>query len=452
MNYPIWDVPLIGGGLLIGLVSILHTYVSQFAIGGSLFLVLTERKAYRENDSGMLDYVKRHSKFFLLLTIVFGAITGVGVWFTIGLVHPSATSALIHIFVWGWAIEWVTFFVEVASAFVYYYAWEKLDRRTHMSVGWIYFVSAWLSLAIINGILAFMLTPGKWIETRSFWDAFLNPTYLPSLVLRTAVCFALAGLFALVTASRLHEAGLRVKLVKYAAHWIAPAFLILPLAGVWYISQIPALAREISMGGAAAVTIIAGLSILFSVIVFAFVYFGPYRHPDQFPFAFAVMFLLMGLLVTGDTEWVRESVRKPYIIYDYMYSNAFLVAHRDQYQREGSLAHAKWLRVKNITEANILLAGEEIFRLQCRSCHTVDGYNAIRPLVKNWPEEYIDRQLENLQTLKGFMPPFLGNLQERHALARWLTTLNGDVEERTTENRDRVRSPVNSSSRNPDAK
>lgn len=435
MNYPIWDVPIIGGGLLIGFVSILHAFVSHFAIGGSLFLVLTERKAYRENDPRMLDYVKRHSLFFLLLSLVFGAITGVGIWFTIGLVHPSATSALIHIFVWAWAIEWVTFLVEIAAAFVYYYSWEKLARRTHLIVGWIYFVAAWLSLAVINGILAFMLTPGDWIHTRNFWDGFFNPTYLPSLVLRTVVCLALAGLYALLTASRLKEEELRANLVRYSARWLAPAFFVLPLAGIWYISRIPPLAREISMGGAPAVTIFAGLSILFSMIIFAFAYFGPYKNPKQFPFSFAVMFLLMGLLVTGVTEWVREAVRKPYIIYDYMYSNAFLVAHQDRYRLEGSLAHAKWVKTKELNDANMLAAGKDLFDLQCQSCHTIDGYNAIRPLVRNWPEEYIDQQLENLQTLKGFMPPFLGTPKERQALARWLATLNGNVVMRSsTEN------------------
>jgi mono/diheme cytochrome c family protein len=433
MNYPIWDVPIIGGGLLIGIVAILHTYVSQFAIGGSLFLILTERKAYRESDPAMLEYVKRHARFFLLLTVVFGAITGVGIWFTIGLVSPSATSALIHIFVWAWAIEWITFLLEVASAFVYYYAWDRLDRQTHLRVGWIYFWAAWFSLAIINGILAFMLTPGQWISTRNFWQAFFNPTYLPSLVLRTAVCLALAGLYALLTASRLKQEELRTKLVKYASRWLAPAFFVLPVAGIWYISQIPPFAREVSMGGAAAVTIFAGLSILLSVIIFAFVYFGPYREPGKFPFSFSVMFLFMGLLVTGDTEWVREAVRKPYIIYDYMYSNSFLVAHQEQYQRKGSLASAKWVETKEVSDANMMAAGKDVFQLQCQSCHTLDGYNAIRPLVKGWPVEYIDHQLENLQTLKGFMPPFLGIPKERQALARWLSSLN---ESETTGNID----------------
>ena len=44
MNYPVWDVAF-GAGLLIALVAILHVFVSHFAVGRGLFLVLTERRA-----------------------------------------------------------------------------------------------------------------------------------------------------------------------------------------------------------------------------------------------------------------------------------------------------------------------------------------------------------------------------------------------------------------------
>ena len=48
MNYPIWQVP--APGLLIALVSIFHVFVSHFAVGGGLFLVLTERRARQRDD------------------------------------------------------------------------------------------------------------------------------------------------------------------------------------------------------------------------------------------------------------------------------------------------------------------------------------------------------------------------------------------------------------------
>ena len=106
MNYPIWQLDFAGGGLLIAIIAIIHVYISHFAIGGGLFLVVTEHKGLRENSREIIDYVKRHTRFFLLLTMVLGALTRVGIWFTISLLNPAAVSKLVHIFVFAWAVEW----------------------------------------------------------------------------------------------------------------------------------------------------------------------------------------------------------------------------------------------------------------------------------------------------------------------------------------------------------
>jgi len=93
MNYPVWEPFMLGGGLVIGIIAILHVFVSHFAVGGGLFLVLTERKAYRENNPALLDYVKSHSKFFVLVVLVFGAVSGVAVasGFTRLMLHQTPT-------------------------------------------------------------------------------------------------------------------------------------------------------------------------------------------------------------------------------------------------------------------------------------------------------------------------------------------------------------------------
>ena len=420
MNFPVWDVPLIGGGMLIGIVAILHVYVAHFAIGGGLFLVWTEARAARAGDEALLAYVRRHSSFFILLVLVFGAVSGVGIWWTIGSVHPAATSALIHTFVWAWAIEWVFFFVEIAAAFVYYYGWDRLDRRTHLTIGWIYFVAAWLSLFVINGILAFMLTPGQWLATGRFSDAFFNPTMLPSAVVRTASALALAGLYALLTASVIVDEDLRHRVTRYSAGWVLAGAAILPLGGVWYVASIPAAAREIFMGGAPAVTIFAGLSVLLSLFIVIVAYLGPYRHPRFSNVLLAGILAALGLAVTGVTEWVREAVRKPYVIYGYMYSNGIRKQEVSRLTETGILPVAKWVKVASVEPGRELLAGAELFRVSCRSCHTIDGYNGIRLMVKGWREDFIDYQVERLDELKRSMPPFAGTPAERRALARWL--------------------------------
>jgi cytochrome bd-type quinol oxidase subunit 1 len=426
MNFPVWDPPMMGGGILIGIVAILHVFVSHFAVGGGLFLVLTERRAYADDDKELLGYVKKHSLFFILLTLVFGAVSGVGIWWTIGLVHPTATSTLIHVFVWAWAIEWIFFLVEIAAALFYYYGWERLDRRTHLTIGWIYAGAAWASLVVINGILTFMLTPGRWLATGSFWDAYFNPTMLPSMVTRTAVAVALAGLYALLTAAVVEPKTLRPRVMRYASLWVLAGCAVIPFSGAWYISQIPPLAREISMGGAPAVTIFAGLSIALSALIVVVTYFGPYRRPQEASILTVSMIAFLGLGATGATEWVREAVRKPYIIYDYMYSNAIRLEQVAGLNESGVLAKAKWVTLRDAGDPDWRRVGYEIFRTECRSCHTVDGYNGMRLMVKGWREEFVDYQLQHLNELKGFMPPFVGSEAERRVLARWLAHVGSE--------------------------
>ena len=187
MNYPVWYLPTIGGGLLVAIIAITHVFVSHFAVGGGLYLIYSEKKGLRENSEGILAFTRRHAKFFLLITMVYGSITGVGIWWIIALVNPAGTSLLIHNFVFGWATEWVFFVLEITAAFVYFYTFGKMDSKTHLKIGWVYFVSAWMSLLLITGIVDFMLTPGGWVDNHNFWIGFFNPSFLPSLFFRTFV-------------------------------------------------------------------------------------------------------------------------------------------------------------------------------------------------------------------------------------------------------------------------
>ena len=79
MNYPFWDIPYLGSGWVIGIIAIFHVMISQFAVGGGLYLPMAERKALRMTDAGArADWLKQlasHSKFFLVLTGVFGTVS-----------------------------------------------------------------------------------------------------------------------------------------------------------------------------------------------------------------------------------------------------------------------------------------------------------------------------------------------------------------------------------------
>jgi mono/diheme cytochrome c family protein/cytochrome bd-type quinol oxidase subunit 1 len=495
MNYPVWDIP--ASGLLIAFIAIVHVFVSHFAVGGGLYLVLTERKARRGGDGPLLGFVQRLSRFFILLTLVFGAITGVGIWFTIGLVHPQATSSLINTFVWGWAIEWTFFAVEIAAAMVYYYGWDRLPARTHIAVGWIYVASAWLSLVVINGILTFMLTPGAWITTRGFRDAILNDTYWPALVARTFVAIGLAGLYAIWSAAWLPDAELKARVARHAAwRWVLPMAVAIPLSLVWYLGAaaragvpvaeifgargtgVPALLAAVFGGalttGYPVAQRAAWWVVVTAVALTALTLMLALRRSRGYGKPLASALMILGFVAMGGSEWVREDLRKPWVLGQYMFVNGVRVPApdgappppadfvtrfgADRFSMEaintaGVLKTSAWIRPVPDDllspadyPARAAHQGRELFRTLCSACHTTDGYLAMRPLVRGKSSDALSGVISRLAApvdasgaavawntphlqLKTWrsrrMPPFVGTDEERQWLAAYLALLGG---------------------------
>lgn len=450
MNYPVWDVPVIGNGWVIGIIAIIHVLISHFAVGGGVYLAVAEWKARREGRTDWLKYLKNHSYFFLVLTGVYGAVTGVAIWFAIGLAHPEGTSTLIHNFVFGWAIEWVFFLVELTAAAVYYYTWDRIPAKLHQTVGWVYAGASILTLVVINGILTFMLTPGQaWLdaagtgsEAKWFWWAFFNPTYWPSLVMRAAVCLAMAAIWGLVSASRLNgdEAALKRQIVRWSAGWLFPAFVLMPLCFVWYLSMIPpersGLLEQgittIGQGTFTQVTRAALVSVMTSATVLAIVYFIAYQRPEDFHLGHAVAVLAIALAATGSTEYSREMLRKPYVVADHMYSSGVRKSDVARLNRDGYLTHSPWLRPEELEAtgpAARLERGRLIFLGQCASCHTPTGYRSMKTLLGDRDRKGVDNLLDTLHKhaddspYRKFMPPLAGTADERVALAEYLSTL-----------------------------
>jgi cytochrome bd ubiquinol oxidase subunit I len=449
MNYPFWDVPHIGSGWVIGIIAIFHVMISHFAVGGGLYLAITEAKARRERRLDWLSMLRTHSKFFLVLTGVFGTVSGVGIWFAIGLAQPEATSALIHNFVFGWAIEWVFFMVELTCAAVYYYTWDRVPAETHLKVGWVYAVASLLTLVIINGILTFMLTPGDtWLsvagtgnEASKFWNAFFNPLYWPSLLIRTCVCVSLAGVWAMVTCSRIDgtkEPGLKESIVRWSSLWVVPSFVGLPVFFAWFLWQVPVAQRALLELGVSTIgpgvftpltrtVLIIPLS---SLSVVGFIYLFAWREPRRLEFSHALCVVLLALFATASGEYARELLRKPYVIGQYMYSNGVRKGRIADYNEKGYLTGSLWTRAvaTNATPAQAaLVVGEAMYRGQCGACHTRDAYRSMKRLVGERNREAIGSMLTILHTYPNtnspyakFMPPLVGKPEEIQALGDYL--------------------------------
>jgi cytochrome bd-type quinol oxidase subunit 1 len=438
MNYPVWDVPIIGSVWIVGAIAIFHVMISHFAVGGGFYLILAERKARREGRADWLELIQSHSKFFLILTGVFGAVSGVGIWFAIGLASPESTSALIHNFVFGWAMEWCFFIVEIATIMVYYYTWNRIPAETHMRLGWLYAATSWCTLVIINGILTFMLTPGQtWLavagtghEASKFWNAFFNPTYWPSLVLRTLICAAMAGVWAMITASRIdryRHPELKEEVIRWSTRWLVPSFLLVPVALAWYLSAVPEVSRHLMQLGVSTigsgmftqVTRAALVTTMASGTILAVVYFLAWKNPLDFGLGHACAILFLALAATGATEHAREMIRKPYTVGQYMFSNGVRRGDIARLDLTGYTTLSPWSNGQ-------MDLGEQMFRGQCMNCHTLDGYRSMRKLLHGRDKKSIGNLVTMLHEApptspyRNFMPPVVGTNDEITALIGYL--------------------------------
>ncbi|MFT5697410.1 MAG: mono/diheme cytochrome c family protein [Desulforhopalus sp.] len=421
MNYPVWYLPETGGGVLIALIAVLHVFVSHFAVGGGLYLIYAEKKGLRENSPAILEFVKKHARFFLLLTMVFGSITGVGIWFIIALVSPAATSLLIHNFVFGWAAEWVFFMVEIAAAFVYFYTFGRMDSATHIKVGWLYFIAAWMSLFLINGIIGVMLTPGLWAENMDFWVGFFNPSFFPSLCFRTFIAVMIAACYGYFSASFVQDVKVRESMTRFSAKWAIVSLMLMIPSAIWYISVLPEGAMAMVTGKSPTIAGVLPWGLVGLVGVLGIMLGAGLYRPEFNAKPVAILSLFCALAVMGSFEWIREAARRPYVINEVMYSNGILKSNVEKLNSEGYLRQALWVENKDLNVGNMMQAGEELFIHQCYTCHTVNGMNNdIVAASKSMSFRALTKYIDKIHERRYFMPPFMGTDMEVKALATYI--------------------------------
>ncbi len=439
MDYPIREFAA-GGGILIALVAILHVVVSHFAVGGGLVMAALETAAVKRNDRPLRNLVRRSSMMLLLLSTVFGAVSGVGIWFTIGVVHPAATSSLIHTFVWAWAAEWAFFLLEVVTALAWVATWERVSPRTHLLLIWLYAFAAFMSLVVIQGILGFMLTPGRFPATASVADGFLNPTYLPGILFRTGICLALAAAWMAFAALREKDRPARARLSRVLGGVGAVGLGVAGVGWLVWEKALPASVQRLFLGEKPLLaTLATGRShTLRMFLLAALLALLVVLLPRLQSWPVAVLALLAGAGVLAGYERVREGARKPFVIAEQMFSNGVLVSEIDSLNEKGILSKASWATKE--AGGRAVPKGEAVFRAECSSCHTRNGYLSIRGVAgamdaeiaalfltalrddgANWKARAAGR---DVKPDYPFMPPFVGTDEEMSALAAWIGTLN----------------------------
>ena len=67
--------------------------------------------------------------------------------------------------------------------------------------------------------------------------------------------------------------------------------------------------------------------------------------------------------------------------------------------------------------------GRRLFVVECSSCHSIDGYRAMRGFSRGWDPKFGSEILLHLPLVRETMPPFAGNATDREALGSYLASL-----------------------------
>lgn len=440
MDFPFFQADFFGNRLVIAINAIIHVLITHsFAVGMFPLIVLVEWWAYR-NDRPDWDELAYKILFvcFIVMTSI-GALTGVGIWFTTSVVGPFAIGSLIRVFYFAWFTEWGFFTTELALLLLYFLLWKRMRgprKLAHIRIGIALSVASWFTLSIVTGILGFMMDPGNWLYDVRFWSGFFNRTFVPQMMFRTAIAPAIAGSLALALAHAFTKKGtaLRVQATRVFSGWTL--FWLLPTViwGLIYYRAIPVAMHgnlPVAMGTLAYAkefgTLVRITVGAIAVVALASLW-GVLQPRRATLVAWMVpVVLLAGLL--SYFERARQFVRKPYVIGYYMYSNGIRVPDVPYLLKTGLLANSAWTLTKEVTEQNKIDAGRDVYMLTCSRCHTIDGVNSVRRRLaslyphEQWQASSIEQFLENIHGAGPYMPPFVGTVAERGALAAYLASL-----------------------------
>jgi hypothetical protein len=439
MDFPVFHLDFLGNRMLIAVIAVTHVMINHsLAVGAMPLVTALEFWGHRSGDRRWDRLGYRILTVCFIVTTTAGALTGVGIWLSTSLVNPYAIGSLIRVFFWAWFAEWLVFVVEVVSIMVYYLSWKRLAhrKRTHIALGVILSAVSWITMAIITAILGFMMDPGNWMAEKSFVSGVFNPIYLPQLAFRTPVAMIAAGWFALFLSYFFtrDDLDLRRKAVRWLSFW-GLAWLPLAAGGaLWYWKVIPQWMADnvpVAVGtqrfAAWYQDLVLALVVMVGVVLATAI--AGTLVPRRVPRVALLIPFVATLVLLGSFERVREFIRKPYIIGEYMYANGIRVDDYPLLNEEGVLRHAVYASVNQVTESNRVEAGREVFRLACTRCHTTTGLNAVTDRLTDlygkgeWDRDTVKFYLLGMHTARPYMPPFPGNDSEAGALADYLVDL-----------------------------
>ncbi|MHC4257490.1 MAG: cytochrome ubiquinol oxidase subunit I [Planctomycetota bacterium] len=194
-----------GAKFAIGFLALFHTSVGSLAIGFAFVVTILQLVGYVRRDN-QFDRMAKRIQLWHVCIYNIGTINAIGLVFALSGLYPQFWSQIFVQFFWTLIIEEALFFMLALTLTFHYFFWDDLwgHKKLHIFLGALLTPMFFLQFAIINGMSAYMLTPGfsegqvsQWSGTAGIlgWDklAFYNPTFLMLTLHRAAANFAYAG-------------------------------------------------------------------------------------------------------------------------------------------------------------------------------------------------------------------------------------------------------------------
>ncbi|MBF6057359.1 MULTISPECIES: c-type cytochrome [Thiomicrorhabdus] len=438
--YPTWYEPTVGSGWVVALIATFHVLASHTSVGAALLFAYLSHKAYREDREDLLDFIKKYGLFLLVFTYVAGSITGPGIWYSTTVASPNGIGALIHSFVWKWATEWVFFVIEVVGVYMIVYLVGKVDKRTHMKISVIFGLASWATMLIIVGILSFMMLPGKeqWFADGGYLNGFYGTNTFIQLGMRTAFMFTITAVVGGIVIAGIKDPAFKKEMARKLGWLGIISTIVGALMFQWYLTAVPEQALLVMENRLpdyfmpSIVAVLAGTLAYFIITMIR-----PQTLVQGFAGAMAVIILVAGL---WPEETARESMRKPWVAGQYVYSNQVIgrdVPGMDIKSQLPLLEKVGILKahpftpehLREVNEGNKIQAGEFIAMTYCSNCHS-PSETGIRPLHRYFPEgvsqERVAKYVKGVLTTGNiaYMPKMPMTDSEVDALAAYLVLNN----------------------------
>ncbi|MGE4503433.1 MAG: cytochrome c [Thiomicrospira sp.] len=411
--FPTWFEPMVGSGWVVGFIATFHVLASHTSVGAALLFAYLSWRAYKEDRDDYLDFVKKYGLFLLVFTYVAGSLTGVGIWYSTTVASPNGIGALIHSFVWKWATEWVFFVIEVVGIYMIVYLVGKVDKKTHMKISVIFGMASLATMVIIVGILSFMMVPGKeqWFEQGGYLLGFYGDNTFIQLAMRMAFMMTMTAVVGGIVVAGIKDAAFKKEMARKLG-WLG---IIATLTGAvlfqLYVQTVPDYALLVMENR---LPDYFNTSIMVVLVITLAYFIATMLQPRLLVAGFAgtmsVVILVAGL---WPEETARESMRKPWVAGQYVYSNQVIgrdVPGMDIQSQLPIIEKVGILKahpftpehLREVNDGNIIQAGEFITMTYCSNCHSASE-SGIRPLHRYFPEGVTQEVMERY--IRGAIVP-----------------------------------------------